>query len=238
MAEISVLETQLRRGGHPSSAQHTTLQLVATGVEVICDDPLQKAWNKCTNLARDPNILNRVAEVLERVGLVGEQRAAKLIYLVLTSRLLERPLCGVIKGPSSGGKSHVVQRTLSLFPSSATVRLSSLSAKALVYLPSGSLIQKTLVVAEASGIDQGEGAYFLRTFLSEGRLGHATADMVPGGRGKITEQEGPTGLLVTTTKTQLDAELETRMFSIPIDDSREQTTRICLRMLGRLQGRL
>jgi hypothetical protein len=51
------------------------------------------------------------------------------------------------------------------------------------------------------------------------------------GRGlkpRVIEQEGPTGLLVTTTLPSLDAEIETRLLSIPIDDSPEQTHRIML----------
>jgi hypothetical protein len=44
--------------------------------------------------------------------------------------------------------------------------------------------------------------------------------------GKTLEREGPTGLLVTTTSNQLDPELETRIFSIPIDDSPKQTAAI------------
>ena len=49
-------------------------------------------------LAQEPRILDRMADDLERAGLVGEKRAAKLIYLLLTSRFLDRPLCVVIKG--------------------------------------------------------------------------------------------------------------------------------------------
>jgi hypothetical protein len=166
-----------------------------------------------------------VGKVLGQIGLVGESRGAKLIYLILTSRLLDQPLCAAVKGPSSAGKSNLIRTVLSLFPASATVRLSSMSEKALVYLPED-LRHKTLVVAEASGLSQGVGAYLLRSLVSEGRLSHATADMDDGVRGKITEREGPTGLLVTTTKGRLDEELETRVFSVPIDDSPEQTTRI------------
>jgi hypothetical protein len=53
-----------------------------------------------------------MAEELRSGGLVGEQRAAKLIYLVLVSRFLERPLCAVIKGLSSAGKNFVTASVL------------------------------------------------------------------------------------------------------------------------------
>jgi hypothetical protein len=59
-------------------------------------------------LALEPNILDRVVEALADAGLVvGEDRAVKLLYLVLTSRVLDRPLCSVIKAESSAGKSWI-----------------------------------------------------------------------------------------------------------------------------------
>ena len=40
---------------------------------------------------------------------------------------------------------------------------------------------------------------------------------------RLIEREGPTGLLVTTTAISLHAENETRLISIPVDDTPEQT---------------
>ena len=39
-------------------------------------------------------------------------------------------------------------------------------------------------------------------------------------------KEGPTGLILTTTAASLHSENETRMFSIPINDTPEQTSRV------------
>jgi hypothetical protein len=161
---------------------------------------------------------------LERNGLVGEQRAAQLIYLVLTSNLLDRPLCAVVKGPSSTGKSFITGRVLSLFPASAFYRLSGMSERALAY-GKEPLVHRTLVIEEAAGLTSGIGAYLLRSLISEGHLRYETVEH--GGDGglkpRVIERQGPTGLLVTTTALNLDAELETRLFSIPITDSAEHT---------------
>src|SRR5437016_5297859 len=87
--------------------------------------PFRTAWcNKAMpkevpGLAQEPRILDRMARELESAGLVGEARAAKLVYLVLTSRLLERPLCAGIKAQSSAGKSFTVEQVLKLFPKEA-----------------------------------------------------------------------------------------------------------------------
>src|SRR5262249_24661637 len=104
--------------GNGATAQH------AKAVpEADSDEQREEAWEICEPLARSPRILDRMAEELRGAGLVGEERAAKLIYLVLLSRFLDRPLCAVIKGPSSAGKNFVTNSVLSLFPPSAAYRL-------------------------------------------------------------------------------------------------------------------
>lgn len=59
-------------------------------------------------LADEERILDRLATDLRNAGLAGEERAAKLVYLVLTSRLLDRPISAVLKAPSAAGKSYLV----------------------------------------------------------------------------------------------------------------------------------
>src|SRR5439155_16817007 len=55
-------------------------------------------------LTHERDILSRFAADLERAGVVGEARTAKLLYLAVTSRLLDRLVSVAVKGTSSGGK--------------------------------------------------------------------------------------------------------------------------------------
>ena len=64
------------------------------------------------DLASDQHILDRSARALARRGVVGEDRAAKLVYLGLSSRVLDEPISMAVKGLSSSGKSYVIDRTL------------------------------------------------------------------------------------------------------------------------------
>lgn len=74
--------------------------------------------------------------------------------------------------------------------------------------------------------------YLIRSLLSEGRLRYQTVTIGAGGpEPKLIEREGPTGLLLTTTAVNLHPENETRLFSIPVTDTREQTRKI-LEALG------
>src|SRR5262249_30265360 len=71
-------------------------------------------------LASDQDILGRLVHDLRVcIGLVGEDRNAKLTYLAVVSRLLEDPVSLAMKGLSSSGKSFTVDTVLRFFPERA-----------------------------------------------------------------------------------------------------------------------
>jgi hypothetical protein len=70
-------------------------------------------------------------------------------------------------------------------------------------------------------------SYLVRSLLSEGRVRYETVDKTKDGlKPRLIEREGPTGLLVTTTAVHLHAENETRLLSVPVTDSAEQTRNV------------
>ena len=186
------------------------------------------AWQRCEKLATLPCILDRVAEEISKGGVAGETRNAKLLYLCLTSRLLDRPISVAVKGPSSGGKSFITDQVLSLFPSSAYYALSAMSERALAYSQE-SLEHRFLVIYEAAGMQGDFATYLLRSLLSEGCVRYETVEKTKDGlRSRLIEREGPTGLLVTTTAVSLHPENETRLLSLTVTDSQEQTRKVLL----------
>ncbi len=190
---------------------------------------------RCGALARDPDILTRLVEDLGRAGVVGEERAARLLYLAVTSRLLPRPVSVAVKGPSSAGKSYLAERVLAFFPASAYYALSAMSERALAYSEEP-LCHRVLVVYEAAGLRSEFASYLVRSLLSEGRLKYETVEKTSEGlRARLIEREGPTGLLVTTTAVHLHPENETRLLSITVTDTQEQTEAV-LMALARPQG--
>ncbi len=193
----------------------------------------EEARQLCAELVQNPRILDHFAEDLRRSGLVGEERAAKLLYLVLTTRLFEKPVSAVLKGPSSAGKSILMSSVLKFFPTDAYFSRTAMSERAIVYSEEP-LKHRFLVIQEAAGLKQGVMAYLVRSLISEGRIDYETVESIEkiGIRSRSIEREGPTGLLVTTTAGSLDTEIETRLFSIPMDDTPEQTRRIILAAAG------
>src|SRR5215207_1154077 len=182
-----------------------------------------EAWEHCSELAKAPNILERFAAELAKSGVAGESRIAKLLYLAVTSRLLERPVSIALKGPSSGGKSYLMERVLSFVPESAYYALTAMSERTLAYSEEP-IKHRFLVIYEAAGMSGEFATYLMRSLLSEGRVRYETVEKTSEGiKPRLIEREGPTGLIVTTTAVKLHPENETRLLSLTVTDTQDQT---------------
>ena len=183
-------------------------------------------------LAYDQDIPRRLVDALGVCcGLVGEDRNAKLIYLSLLSQILADPVSLALKGLSSSGKSYTLESVLRFVPDDAAIVMTAMSERALVYMED-ELAHRTLVLYEAVALreerektESNQTAYIVRSLLSEGQIRYPVA--VRGDDGNLVTKwiikEGPTNLIVTTTATSLHGENETRMLSLPTNDSEAQT---------------
>src|SRR5262249_41358452 len=67
-------------------------------------------------------------------------------------------------------------------------------------------------------------SYLIRTLLSEGRVVYEVVEKTKAGlRPRRIEKEGPTGLITTTTEPKLHPENETRLLSLGVIDTPDQT---------------
>jgi hypothetical protein len=188
------------------------------------------------DLIREPEVLDRFAADLPSAGLVGEDRNAKILFLALTSRLFEWPVSVAVKGPSSGGKSHTVEVVLRFFPPSAYWERTMMSDRVLAYSDED-FRHRHLVVFEAAGMTSDIASYLIRSLLSEGRIRYELVEKTKDGmRPRIITKDGPTGLIVTTTAAKLHPENETRLLSLSVKDTTEQTRMIFHAIAGRQDG--
>ena len=138
-----------------------------------------------------PNILERFARDLARSGVAGESRVAKLLYLAVTSRFLERPVSVAVKGPSSGGKSYLTERVLGFFPESSYYALTAMSEHALAYSDEP-LMHRFLVIYEAAGMNSDFQTYLIRSLLSEGKVRYETVEKTSKGmKPRLIERAAP-----------------------------------------------
>lgn len=192
------------------------------------EEQKREEWENCKALAQESNILDRFANDVAASGVVGEERLVKLIYLAVTSRVLDRPVSLAIKGTSSAGKSFVVEKVLEFYPPSAYYALTAMSERSLAYSDEP-LSHRMLVIFENAGIQGEFGTYLMRSLLSEGRIRYETVESTSEGlKPKLIERQGPTGLIVTTTKINLHPENETRLLTLNVTDTPEQTKHIMM----------
>lgn len=191
-----------------------------------------EAWGQCRKLAESGAILEKFNHALSSLAVVGEEKLSKILFLSLISRFLDRPVSSVLKGPSSGGKSFLVESILKFFPPSAFYALTSMSEHSLAYSDEP-LKNRFLVLYEAAGLNSDLASYMLRSLLSEGRVRYETIEKTKDGlKPRLIEREGPTGCIVTTTAVKLHPENETRLLSMAVTDTKEQTQRVMLALAG------
>jgi hypothetical protein len=187
------------------------------------------------DLIHDPDILERFGKAVQDCGLIGETENAKILFLALTSRLFEQPLNIVsvaIKGISAGGKSYTVQQVLRFFPPEAYFERTGMSEHALPYSDEN-FQHRHIIVYEMAGMESEVVSYFIRTLLSENRINYETVEKSEEGlKSRVIEKLGPTGIITTTTAATLHPENETRLLSLGVIDSPQQTAAV-MRALGR-----
>jgi hypothetical protein len=184
-----------------------------------------------------PDLFAQLGQVIRSLGFAGDLAQPFLIFLVLVSRLLARPMNLVVGGPSAAGKSFVVALIARLFPPMATYALNGMSERLLAYTDAN-LRHRMLIVGEAAALHHdGIGASLLRALAWEGHIVYETVESTPEGlKPRRIEKEGPTGFVTTTTKS-VEAELETRVLTIHVPDDKQATQEIINVTAERANGR-
>lgn len=181
-------------------------------------------------MLESPDLLKNIIHDVAALGVAGEKELIAAAYLVGTSRLLNRPLAMIAQGPSSSGKSHVISKAASCFPSEAVVVATQLTPQALFYMEPGGLEHRFVVVGERSrkeNDDTAEATRALREMLSAGRLSKLVTMKIDGKmKSVLVEQEGPIAYVESTTQTKLFNEDANRCIVLGTDERPEQTRRI------------
>ncbi len=192
-------------------------------------------------LLADPGLLRRIAEDIRATGVVGEERLALALYLVGVSAQLPQPLAAIVRGPTSSGKSFVVERVADLFPSEVVLRATDLTPNALYYFDPGTLRHRWVVAGERSRLendDRAEATRAMREMIEAGRLSKAVA-VKEGDRivTRLIQQEGPIAYVETTTLGRVFEEDANRCLLLATDEDDLQTRQIIAATAIRAAGR-
>jgi hypothetical protein len=184
-----------------------------------------------------PALIRQTARDIRAIGIRGETKLALALYLIGTSRLLEEPLHGIIRGSSSTGKSYTLERVSMLFPDVELVVAHDITPQALYYLPQGYLKHRFVVKGERTTKEStaaGEATKALRELMSSGFLNKIVT--IRNESVRIC-QEGPIAFLETSTVTRLFDEDENRRVVLFTDHDERQTRRIMRGLARRYSGK-
>jgi Toprim domain len=175
------------------------------------------------------DVLGKFTKTLGKF-IAGEKNNAKLLYLMSTSRLFQKPMHYVLKGQSSTGKSELRKHVLKFFPPESIYKFTQMTAKALFY-DRMNLKNRIFVVAELPGMETEELDYQLRELMSEGRIELKVTVKTKDGQfeTKTITIDGPIQLSVTTTRNMVNVENETRLISMFPDESQKQTKSVIMK---------
>lgn len=200
----------------------------------------QEAVVRAEDYLASPDLMTRICDDIILLGVAGERALSATVYLVGTSRLLAKPLALIVQGPSSSGKSYVLETVAKLFPPEVVVHAHQMSSQALFHMKPGSLVHRFVVAGERSRLeddDRAEATRALREMISSGRLCKLIASRVGNGIETVEiEQDGPIAYVESTTLSQIFEEDANRCLIVPTDERTEQTRKILFSMALRASG--
>jgi hypothetical protein len=210
--------------------------------KIVLDAEQERLWQNCQELARAPNLMNRMEATAHRLGVVGERQAIRAVYLAMTSRLLRDNAISVLRrGAPAGGKNFLIAVISRFMPKDSVISISSASPMALIYHgdDEAALAHKIIIIAEAAAIaqktngDENVMAIMLRTLLSEGRIDREVALASKDGQPKTihVRRDGPVALMLTSARENVEQEMMTRLMTSDADESRAQTLAVVKRTL-------
>jgi energy-coupling factor transporter ATP-binding protein EcfA2 len=185
-------------------------------------------------MASNPQLLEVVYEDLQWLGLEGEYETALTVWLIGVSRVLETPMAAVVVGPSSTGKSYILNTVAKLFPPESVLKVSDATANSWYYLTPGSLRHRFVIMGERAQAETPEAVdarKAWRELLADGELTKIVAENIGYGvRTRRIHQPGPVSYVESTTRARIFDEDQTRMLVLQTDESETQTRRVVIRL--------
>ena len=172
--------------------------------------------------SNDPLALLREAA---KPAYAGDLTPVELIYVAATSRLLDRPISLQALAQSAAGKNYTVDTALQFVPPECYYKLSASSPRALIYTGE-SFEHRSVILAECDSIPrEGPAASAIRSIVNDAEMVYEVVE-----KNSVTGKQevrriiktGPTNLITTGVRT-MDTQMGTRLLTIGIPDSAEQT---------------
>jgi energy-coupling factor transporter ATP-binding protein EcfA2 len=164
-------------------------------------------------LIEGPRLLYRAARKIGELGVVGEVRIRLIIFLACLTMWLDEKVSVLVTGPSSSGKSTIVDKVTTLYPPESVITRASFSRKAIAK-GKESFENKILYVYEFSGSK--EARQLIRHVQTEGEVSH---EYSAGDDTKVAQRIGSPVVLSTTTEGKIFEDDATRFLTVRVTES-------------------
>lgn len=178
------------------------------------------------NFLRSENLIERTAQLIGASGVVGEEKNRLLLFLIFTSRKMQRPLHAISFGSSGTGKSHLQEKVGELMPEEEKIEITSLTENAFYYFGQQELRGKLILIEDLDGAEN--VLYPLRELQSKRSITKTVTVKTSNGQTKTQtlRVEGPVSVAGCTTKESVYEDNANRSFLLYLDESKEQDERV------------
>jgi len=182
---------------------------------------------KTVEFLSEKNLINRIDNLLESTGVIGEERSRMLLYVVATTLITDKPLHAIVQASSGSGKSHLVNSILDCVPNDKKINLTRITDSNLYYRDEEELVNKLFVIQDFDAVGDNamlafrelqSGAEITNSSVRKNESGsHSTIDNTV--RGQFSS-------IVATTKQNVYFDNQSRSIVIGVDESNYQTEKI------------
>ena len=192
---------------------------------------------KCMEFLSQPDLINRIDNLIKQAGVVGEENSRKLIFIIASTYKMKDPLHALVQGSSGSGKSHLINVIGSCLPPEDVMSMTRVTSKSFYHYNKDELVDKLMLIQDFDGLDE-EAQYAFRELQSAGIIRSSTTYKDRSGNIISTMKvvRSHFASLLATTKAEVYHDNMSRSVIIGIDESESQTDRIIQHQNEKLAG--
>jgi DNA primase len=189
----------------------------------------QREETQAQNTLNQPNLDQNLIQKLQQTGIIGEEKNALFLFLILLSHKMKRTLHAMVQGTSGSGKSHLISKIAdTMYDQNKIKRFTRVTDKSFYNYGEYDLMNTGIILEDYDGLSQ-EAEMAWRELQSNNKLSSSVSQKNEQ-TGEIHTGEkyvfGPIASLVATTKFRIYEDNESRVFTIAIDESEAQTEKV------------
>lgn len=191
----------------------------------------------CKEFLMQPNLMDAFDKLIEKAGLVGEERTRKLIFVIASTYKMSDPLHALVQGSSGSGKSHIINVVGQCLPPEDVMSMTRVTSKSFYHYNKDELVDKLMLIQDFDGLDE-EAQYAFRELQTSATISSSTTYKDRSGNiiSTVKVVRSHFASLLATTKAEIYYDNMSRSVVIGVDESDTQTMRIIEHQNKRLAG--